>query len=62
MSKPDPERLAAALRANLKKRKAQGRGPVPQQTYGSDEEGDVIMPEDLSDKPGAWVREGSKKV
>lgn len=62
MTRPDPERLAAALRANLKKRKAQGRAVAVQPSYGSDEEGDVIMPEDLDDKPGAWVREGSKKV
>lgn len=62
MAKPDPERLAAALRENLKKRKEQGRAAESVETYGSDEEGDVVLPEDRSDKAGAWVREGSKKL
>ena len=61
MTRPDPERLAAALRENLKKRKAQGREATPQPAHGSDEEGDVILPDENPDKPGAWVREGSKK-
>ncbi len=58
------ERLAAALRANLKRRKermraAQAEG-APVETAGSDEEGDVPMPED-GHKPGAWVNIGSKR-
>jgi hypothetical protein len=60
MSKPDPERLAAALRENLKKRKAQGRVPPPIKSYGTDEEGDVAPPQDGDAPPGAWVEEQHK--
>ena len=57
MPKPDPDRLAAALRENLRKRKAQGRGPAAITTYGADEEGDVAPPQDGKAHPGAWVEE-----
>jgi len=60
MPKADPEALAAALRENLRKRKAQDRAPEP--SFGSDEEGDVVMPEDGGARDGAWVNEGSKKI
>ena len=65
MAKSDPEALAAALRENLKKRKermraAQASGEVVE-SFGSDEEGDVPMPEDGS-RRGAWVNIGSKKT
>ena len=39
MAKPDFDRLAAALRENLKKRKEQARAHVAQPSHGSDEEG-----------------------
>lgn len=55
MPKSDPERLAAALRENLRKRKAQGRMPPPIKSYGTDEEGDVAPPQDEKTHPGAWV-------
>ena len=55
MAKPDPARLATALRENLKKRKEQARAHVAQPSHGSDEEGDVVMPIDDSNKSGAWV-------
>lgn len=58
MAKPGPAELAAALRENLKKRKAQGRTPEP--SYGSDEEGDVV-PSEKGEAPGAWAAESSKK-
>ena len=58
------ERLAEALRANLKRRKQRMRaaqtGGAPVETAGSDEEGDVPMPHD-GHKPGAWVNIGSKQ-
>jgi hypothetical protein len=47
MAKADPEALAAALRENLKRRKAQARTPEP--AYGPDEEGDEPMPSDVPD-------------
>ena len=64
MAKSDPEALAAALRDNLRRRKdrmraAQAEGAVVE-SFGSDEEGDVPMPEEGA-KPGAWVSIGSKK-
>ena len=55
MPKADPEALAAALRENLRKRKAQGRPMPPQPSFGTDEEGDVTMPRDDEIKSGAWV-------
>lgn len=58
MPKPDPAALAAALRANLKRRKDQQRELTDS---GADEEGDVFEVGDR-DQPGAWVREGSKKL
>ena len=60
MAKADPDRLAAALRENLRKRKEQARAHVVQPSFGTDEEGDAPVP-DNGDKPGAWVREGSGK-
>ncbi|MBA3895727.1 MAG: hypothetical protein H0X36_01015 [Sphingomonadaceae bacterium] len=65
MVKPDEARLAEALRANLKKRKERMHAAVaegaPVESFGADEEGDSPVPDD-GDKPGAWVRMGSKKV
>ena len=55
MAKSDPERLAAALRENLRKRKVQARGQGPQPSYGSDEEGDVAPPQDGAPPKGSWV-------
>jgi hypothetical protein len=43
MAKPDPERLAAALRENLRKRKEQARAHVAEPSHGTDEEGDVPL-------------------
>jgi hypothetical protein len=65
MAKADPEALAAALRENLRKRKermraAQASGAAVE-SFGSDEEGDVPMPEHGT-RPGAWVNIGSKKT
>jgi hypothetical protein len=65
MAKADPEALAASLRENLRKRKermraAQASGEAVE-SFGSDEEGDVPMPEDGT-RPGAWVNIGSKKT
>jgi hypothetical protein len=57
MPKQDPERLAAALRENLKKRKAQGRDAAPEPSFGSDEEGDVAPPQDDNTSSGSWVKE-----
>jgi hypothetical protein len=48
MPKSDPDRLAAALRENLRKRKSQARGFGPEPSFGTDEEGDMVMP--LSDE------------
>ncbi|MEP6785566.1 MAG: hypothetical protein ABI898_07470 [Sphingomonadales bacterium] len=65
MAKSDPEALAAALRENLKRRKERmraaqaGGDAAPPIQSGTDEEGDVIVPE--GEKPGAWVSIGSKK-
>lgn len=65
MAKADPDALAAALRENLKKRKERMRAARDSgaaiETFGSDEEGDVSMPEDGS-RPGAWVNIGSKRT
>ncbi len=65
MAKADPDALAAALRENLRKRKERMRaaqeGGAAIETFGSDEEGDVPMPEDGA-RPGAWVNIGSKKT
>ena len=65
MAKSDPEALAAALRENLKRRKERMRAARDSgeavESFGSDEEGDVPMPEDGT-RPGAWVNIGSKKT
>jgi hypothetical protein len=58
MAKSDPEKLAAALRENLRKRKERARSHVAQPSFGSDEEGDVVPPDDI-DQPGAWVSPSS---
>ena len=55
MARSDPEKLAAALRENLRKRKEQARAHVAEPSHGTDEEGDVVMPLDGQDHPGAWV-------
>lgn len=59
MAKTDPDALAEALRANLQRRKARMRAatksPDPVPSFGSDEEGDAPLTEDVA-KPGAWVR------
>ena len=66
MAKPDPETLAAALRDNLKKRKARMRAArdgglfIEPVDSGADEEGDVAPPL-TGEKDGAWVNIGSKK-
>jgi hypothetical protein len=49
MVQADPEKLAAALRENLRKRKAQSR--VPQPTFGADEEGDFPPAQDAQKMP-----------
>jgi hypothetical protein len=49
MVQADPEKLAAALRENLRKRKAQSRAPQP--TYGTDEEGDFPPTQDSEKQP-----------
>lgn len=59
MPRPDPERLAAALRENLKRRKARARAPEP--SLGTDEEGDVAPPQHGDAPPGAWVGEGKSE-
>ncbi len=41
MAKSDPEKLAAALRENLRKRKEQARAHVAEPSHGTDEEGDA---------------------
>ncbi len=65
MAKSDPEALAAALRENLRKRKERMRAAridgAPVESFGSDEEGDVPIPEGGS-RDGAWVNIGSKKT
>lgn len=65
MAKSDPEALAAALRENLRKRKERMRAArsdvATVESFGSDEEGDVPMPEGGS-RDGAWVNIGSKKT
>ena len=65
MAKADPDALAAALRENLKKRKERMRAAQDSgaaiAAFGSEEEGDVPMPEDGA-RPGAWVNIGSKKT
>jgi hypothetical protein len=55
MAKSDPEKLAAALRENLRKRKEQARAHVAEPSHGTDEEGDVAMPLDDRDHPAAPV-------
>jgi hypothetical protein len=55
MAKSDPDKLAAALRENLRKRKEQARAHVAEPSHGTDEEGDVVVPLDDQDHPGAWV-------
>jgi hypothetical protein len=63
MSKPDSDRLAEALRANLRRRKDRMREQRDSgeaiESFGSDEEGDVPVGD--SDRPGSWVRIGSEK-
>jgi hypothetical protein len=58
MAKQDPATLAAALRANLRRRKDQARAPEP--SFGTDEEGDVTP--DIGNDAAGWVHEGSKKA
>ena len=55
MARSDPEKLAAALRENLRKRKEQARAHVPEPSHGNDEEGEIIPPVDASDDSDAWV-------
>ena len=55
MAKSDPDRLAAALRENLRKRKEQARAHVPEPSHGTDEEGDVAPPLDGVSGAGAWM-------
>ena len=57
MAKSDPDKLAAALRENLRKRKEQSRAHVEQPSHGSDEEGDTAPPQDGKLHPGACVEE-----
>ena len=45
MAKSDPDRLAAALRENLRKRKDQARAHVAAPSHGTDEEGDASLVE-----------------
>ena len=65
VAKSDPEALAAALRANLTRRKARMRAAqepgAPVLSAGTDEEGDVPMPDDGA-REGAWVSIGSRKI
>ncbi|MFM9977700.1 MAG: hypothetical protein ACKVOP_06610 [Sphingomonadaceae bacterium] len=66
MAKQDPERLAAALRDNLKRRKErmrsaqQGGAAPPPVASGADEEGELPGVGD-ADRPGSWVEIGAKK-
>ena len=62
MAKSDPDRLAAALRENLRKRKEQARAHVPEPSHGTDEEGDVAPPQGEVAKPGAWVNSDMPEV
>jgi hypothetical protein len=55
MAKSNPDRLAAALRENLKKRKEQARAHLPEPSHGTDEEGDVPLTADDGDHPAAPV-------
>ena len=55
MAKSDPDRLAAALRENLRKRKEQARAHVPELSHGTDEEGDVAPLQGGVSGPGARV-------
>ncbi len=58
MTKPDDDRLAEALRANLKRRKvrmrAQQASDQPIESFGADEEGEAPVSTGI-DRPGAWV-------
>jgi len=56
MAKAEDDALAAALRANLRRRKVQSRDTPPEPSFGADEEGDVVPPDDLT-RPGAWSGE-----
>jgi hypothetical protein len=58
MAKSDPDKLAAALRENLRRRKEQARAHVAQPSHGSDEEGGVAPPTDGELHPGVWVDGG----
>ncbi|WP_293883692.1 hypothetical protein [Sphingomonas sp.] len=49
MARADPEKLAAALRENLRRRKTQDRAPEP--TFGADEEGDFPSESDAQPVP-----------
>jgi hypothetical protein len=49
MARADPEKLAEALRQNLRKRKAQSRAPEP--SFGADEEGDFPPEQDAQPVP-----------
>jgi hypothetical protein len=49
MARAEPEKLAAALRENLRRRKAQDRAPEP--TFGADEEGDFPPEQDAQPVP-----------
>ena len=69
MAMSDPERLAAALRDNLKRRKDRMRAAQAEGAavvgHGSDEEGDVPAPTEgpgNASRDGAWVSIGSKKL
>ena len=77
MARSDPDKLAEALRANLKLRKQRMRAAQdgdaaaapPPVDSGADEEGDVPPPVDDSNggvgdgqRFGAWVSVGSKKT
>jgi hypothetical protein len=66
MTKQDPERLAAALRENLRKRKERMRAAVDGGSAtapvdsGADEEGDMSDVGN-ADRPGSWVEISSGK-
>ncbi len=55
MARSDPEKLAAALRENLRKRKEQARAHVPEPSHETDEEGDAVVPLDDKDHPAALI-------
>ena len=68
MARSDPDKLAEALRANLRRRKERMRAAQdgdaaapPPVDSGADEEGDVPPPV-KGEKDGAWVSVGSKKT